>query len=509
MRVPLLSPLLLLGACAGAPPQDPKPSRPNIVLILADDMGYSDLGCYGGEIATPNLDALAAGGIRFTQFYNGARCCPTRASLLTGLYAHQAGIGHMTDDRGRPSYRGRLSDRCVTLAEALKPAGYRTLLSGKWHVGGARPQWPVDRGFDRSFSLIGGGSNYFALDKGAKLLLDGEPAATPPPGTFYFTDLFTDRAVKFLDEARGTPFFLYLAYTAPHWPLQAPPEEIAKYRETYKTGWDAIRRARLKKMTDLGIADPRWALSPRDGCVPPWEEAKKPDLEALKMAVHAAMVDRLDQNVGKVLAKLREMGEWETTLVLFLSDNGASPEEYPRVTPAIAPGPTESFHTLGPPWANVSNTPFRAAKRSTHEGGISTPFIASWPTRIPRGAIAREPAHLVDVLATFVDLSGAPVPAAAPPLEGRSLLPSLLGKPQDERLLFWEHEGNRAVRKGRWKLVSRHKEPWELYDLDADRTETTDLAAREPGRVAEMTAAWHAWAARCGVVPFEDLPPKR
>jgi len=506
-------PLLLLAACAGAPPTTPTPARPNIVLILADDMGYSDLGCYGGEIATPNLDGLAAGGLRFTQFYNGARCCPTRASLLTGLYSHQAGIGHMVEDRGRPGYLGRLNDRCVTLAEVLRSAGYRTLMSGKWHVGGDRPYWPIERGFDRCFSLIGGDTTYFALKKGAKLVRDAE-LWTPPAGDpFYITDLFTAEAGKLLDETRGKrePFFLYLAYTAPHWPLQAPPEDIAKYRETYKEGWDAVRRKRFRRMIDTGIADPRWTLDAR---TPRWEEAKDRELEARKMAVYAAMVDRMDQGIGKVLAKLREIGAADNTLVLFLSDNGASEEEYDRVTPNIPPGPQESFHTCGPPWAGVSNTPFRLFKHWVHEGGISTPFIASWPGVIRPGGLTKEPSHLIDLMATFVDVGRATYPRTHRekeilPMEGRSLLPVFQGKAPAERTLFWEHEGNRAVRQGRWKLVSRHPHPWELYDLETDRTETTDASATEPRRVTEMAAQWNAWAVRCGVAPWEDVLPRK
>jgi arylsulfatase A-like enzyme len=498
-----LLPLLLLATCTSATPA--APSRPNLVLILADDMGFSDLGSFGSEIRTPHLDALAAGGMTFRQFYNGARCCPTRASLLTGLYAHQAGIGHMVEDRGRPSYIGRLNDRCVTLAEALRPAGYRTLMSGKWHVGAARPHWPVDRGFDRSYSLIRGDSNYFHLLKGGMLAKDGELITPPADPSFYFTDAFSDQAVKFLEDSRREPFFLYLAYTAPHWPLQARPEDIARYRETYKVGWDVIRERRFRRMVELGIADPSWTISPREV---PWASAKDAEREADKMAVYAAMIHRMDEGIGRVLKKLREIGAWENTLVLFLSDNGASPEEYDKVTPTIAPGPAESFHTTGPSWARVSNTPFRGDKRSTHEGGISTPLLASWPAIVRPGTVSREPAHLIDIMATFVDVAGAVYPTTIPPPEGRSLRPAFEGRAQAERSLFWEHEGNRAVRRGKWKLVSRFQEPWELYDIDADRTETTNLAARHPEVARDLAAQWDAWSARCGVVPWKDLIKK-
>jgi arylsulfatase len=503
---------LFLLSC-GTPSVRPA-GRPNIVLILADDLGYSDLGCYGGEIRTPNLDRLAARGLRFTQFYNAARCCPTRASLLTGLHPHQAGIGHMVEDRGLPGYRGRLNDRCVTIAEVLRSAGYRTYLSGKWHVGQARPQWPADRGFDRSFALISGGTNYFELERGRIMARDGEPYAPPAGNLGYLTDTFTDHALRFLEEAgrEPAPFFLYLAYTAPHWPLQARPEDLARTRGRYAAGWDAAREARLRRMADLGLVDPRWALAPRDPRVPPWEEAKDRELQELKMAVYAAMVERMDEGIGRVVAQLDRMGAADRTLVLFLSDNGASAEEYDRVTPAVPPGPRESFHTCGPPWANVSNTPFRSYKHWVHEGGISTPLIACGPPVAAAGGATREPGHLVDLMATLVEVAGAEYPRTFAgrdvlPMEGRSLVPVLRGGSLGERTLAWEHEGNRAIRKGSWKLVARHGSPWELYDLDADRTENHDLAARHPERVAVLSRAWEAWAARCGVEPWSRVMP--
>jgi arylsulfatase A-like enzyme len=499
---------LALGALllAAAPPQDAaKPARPNIVILLADDMGFSDLGCYGSEIATPNLDRLAAGGLRFTQFYNTARCCPTRASLLTGLYPHQAGVGHMVEGLPHPAYQGFLNDRCVTIAEALHGAGYRTMMSGKWHVGEKRPHWPVDRGFDRYFGLISGASNYFKLDKGRAMAMDGEPWNPPAGEAFYMTDGIGDHAVKFIDEAKGKPYFLYVAFTSPHWPLHAPPGEIAKYRGKYKGGWDALRERRHKRQIELGIVDAKWPLTPRDEKAPAWTDVKDADERDLRMAVYAAQVDRMDQNVGKILAKLDE-----NTLVLFLADNGGCAEEIHRGQKGAEIGTAESFESYGLPWANASNTPFRLYKHWVHEGGISTPLIASWPAVIQKGgAITSQPGHLVDLMATCVDVSGAEYPKTfqgreIQPMEGKSLAPIFrTGTREGHERIFWEHEGNKAVRQGTWKLVARHKGTWELFNLEADRTEMNDLASKETERAKEMAAAWQAWADRVGVIPWK------
>ena len=487
--------------------------RPNIVLIMADDMGFSDIGCYGSEIRTPNLDGLAARGIRFTQFYNTARCCPTRSSLLTGLYAHQAGVGHMVSDRGFPAYQGYLNDRSVTIAEALRPAGYTTLMAGKWHVGEDRPHWPVDRGFDRYFGLISGGSNYFRLDPGRQMALDNQPY-TPPAEGFYMTDAFTDHALQFLDQAaaKAQPFFLYLAYTAPHWPLHALPEDIARYRGRYRMGWDALRVARHRRMIELGLVDRRWPLTPRDPRAPAWDQVTDQEMRDLRMAVYAAQIDRMDQNIGRVLGRLRAIGAEENTLVLFLADNGGCAEEVNRGVPGALPGSKDSFMSYGLPWANASNTPFRLYKHWVHEGGISTPLIARWPAAIRQtNTITHQPGHLIDLMATCLDVAGAAYPKtygghSITPLEGRSLLPILKGRTRrPHEALYWEHEGNRAVRQGQWKLVSRHPEGWELYDLEADRTELNNLAARYPDKVRELTALYATWAARCGVVPWEKF----
>jgi arylsulfatase len=502
--------LLLLMAGSSAALQE-TPARPNIVILLADDMGYSDIGCYGSEIATPNLDRLAAGGLRFTQFYNTARCCPTRASLLTGLYSHQAGVGHMVETKPFPGYQGFLNDRCVTFAEALRPAGYFTAMAGKWHVGEKRPHWPVDRGFDRYYGLISGGSNYFKIDAGRTLALDGK-SVDAEGDDYYLTDAFTDYSLKFLDEAKEKkkPFLLYTAFTSPHWPLHARPADIAKYRGTYGDGWDALRAKRHRKMIDLGIVDAAWPLTPRDPKAPAWEDAKNKDELDLRMAVYAAQIDRMDQNIGRILAKLREIGAEENTLVLFLSDNGGCAEEIHRGKPGAAIGTRESFESYGLPWANASNTPFRLFKHWVHEGGISTPLIASWPGVIRKSVIVPDPAHLIDILPTCLDLAKAEYPKDKTPLDGISLAPLLReGRWKGHDFLCWEHEGNRAIRQGPWKLVARHKGEWELYDLARDRTEMTNLAGTHLDRVKELAARYADWAARVGVVSVEELNRKQ
>ena len=484
--------------------------RPNIILIMADDMGYSDLGCYGSEIHTPTLDGMAKRGIRFTQFYNTPRCCPSRASLLTGLYPHQAGIGHMVGNYGIPAYQGFLNGRCVTIAEALRPAGYRTLMSGKWHVGESRPHWPTDRGFDHYYGLISGGSNYWKLDRGRKMAIDDKPH-TPDPKGFYITDAFTDHAVEFIDKhgRNERPFFLYVAYTAPHWPLHAHPSDIAKYRGKYLEGWDALRQERHKRQIGLGLVDAKWPLTPRDHSAPAWDTVKDKAALDLKMAVYAAQIDRMDQGIGRILAKLRDIGEEGNTLVMFLVDNGGCAEQINRGKPGVPAGPVDSFLSYGLPWANASNTPFRRYKHWVHEGGIASPFIVQWPAVITRGGqLTRQVGHSIDIMATCLDVAGAAYPTTHKgkpilPLEGKSLLPIFEGKtraPHD--VLTWEHEGNRAVRQGKWKLVSRHPGGWELYDLEADRTELNNLATQHPDKAKELAALYAAWATRCGVEPW-------
>ncbi|HEY8505844.1 MAG TPA: sulfatase-like hydrolase/transferase [Gemmataceae bacterium] len=515
--------LAALLALAGAAPAA---QRPNIVIILADDMGFSDLGCYGGEIETPNLDRLAANGLRFTQFYNTARCCPTRAALLTGLYQHQAGVGHMVGDYGVPSYQGYLNDRCVTIAEALRPAGYATLMAGKWHVGSAPGRWPLDRGFDRYFGTPSGGGVYF---KGSLKLrpnvffLEGDKRVEVPDD-FYVTDAFTDHAIRFVGEAAGQrrPFFLYLAHIAPHWPLQAKPEDIAKYEGRYDEGWDQVRQERYERQLELGVIDRRWKLSPRDPRARAWEslpQEKRRDL-ARRREIYAAQIDCIDQNVGRLVAKLKELGVFENTLILFLSDNGCSAEGGPggfsKGREGAPIGTALSYASGGLEWANASDTPFRKYKMDVHEGGIATPLIAHWPAGIRRrGELEHQPGHVIDLLPTCLDAAGARFPPrrngkdTLPP-EGRSLLPAFAGNAiARDDALYWEHQGNRAVRDGKWKLVAAHNGPWELYDLEADRTELTDLSAKFPDRTKGLAAKWEAWAERCGVKPWPVRRPKK
>lgn len=501
--------------------------RPNIVLIMADDMGYSDIGCYGSEVNTPNLDRLAAGGLRFTQFYNAARCCPTRASLLTGLYPHQAGIGHMVGNRGYPAYQGYLNDHCVTIAEALKTAGYNTLMSGKWHVGERRPHWPVDRGFDKYYGIISGGGNYFditkAKAKGVKRTMAvDDKAFVPKPGKFYMTDAFSENAVRFIDTygRMKEPFFLYLPYTAPHWPLHAWPEDIAKYKGKYLKGWDKLREERYQRMIKMELISSKWKMSPRDTATWPWDDEKNKELLDLKMAVYAAQIERMDYGIGRVLDKIKEVGAEENTLIMFLADNGGCAEGGPvgfdDRKNGLPPGGVDSYMSYGLSWANASNTPFRRYKHWVHEGGIATPLIAYWPAVIKNaGSLTHQTGHIIDIMATCLDVAGIEYPKTyegreLTPMEGKSLIPIFKGKERDgHEAIYWEHEGNRAVRQGKWKLVAAHNGPWELYDLEADRTELNNLADKYPQRLEQLKAMYESWANRCGVQPWPVKAPKR
>jgi arylsulfatase A-like enzyme len=488
----------------------PSDSRPNIILIMADDMGYSDIGCYGGEIETPNIDNLAANGIRFTQFYNTSRCCPTRATLLTGLYSHQAGIGRMVSDNHLPGYRGFLTEDCVTIAEALKAGGYTTLMSGKWHVGNERPHWPVDRGFDRYFGLIFGAGSFWEQKR---MALDND--YIPTPDNFYMTDAFTDYAVQFLDESvqKDTPFFLYLPFTAPHWPLHAWPEDIAKYRGKYTKGWEVLRQERYARMIEMGIIDDAWPLSPPDkNADTDWDTFAEQDDYDLRMAVYAAQIDRMDQGIGRVLAQVRAMGEEDNTLVFFLADNGGCHEIIDRGTPGVPAGPAESYLSYGREWANASNTPFRMYKHWVHEGGISTPLVVHWPKGILKpGSMTKQVGHLIDIMATCLDVAGVEYPKtyngnAIIPLEGKSLAPILAGGIREpHEAIYWEHMGNQAIRQDKWKLVFDRTGPekWELYDLEADRSEMNDLSDTHPDKARELAAMWDAWAERSKVIPYD------
>jgi len=510
--------------------------RPNIVLMMVDDMGFSDLGYQGGEIRTPNIDALARGGVRFSQFYNSARCCPTRATLMTGLHPHQTGIGYMTespggeggDKSGPPAYQGYLNRHCVTIAEVLGKQGYATLMAGKWHLGSNRQdRWPLQRGFEEYFGCLAGATRYFAPEHPRGMTFGNENIDAPESTTdepFYTTDAFTDYAMQFVQEemsGQKRPLFLYLAFTAPHWPMQAFEDDIARYRGRYKMGWDKLREQRYRRQIELGLIDPSWRLSPRTPGVPAWEtlDATKQDEMDLKMAIYAAMIDRVDWNVGRLIKCLKDTGIYENTLILFLSDNGGCQEggmlgrgEFYNVEERNR----QLFLTYGEAWANASNTPFRLYKHFAHEGGVATPFFLHWPAHIaPRESWYREPAQLIDIMPTILDVAGADYPATfhgndIPPLDGISLRPAFAGKPLDRNApIFIEHENNAFVREGDWKLVGRGVagrqgvEPakWELYNLASDRTETTNLAADYPEKVAELAAKWNRWAERARVYP--------
>ena len=491
--------------------------KPNIVVIMVDDMGYSDVGCYGSETDTPNLDALAENGIRFTDFYNSGRCCPTRASLLTGLYQHQAGVGHMTQDYGHPSYRGALNRRCVTIAEVLRPAGYFTAISGKWHVGSKPSQWPCQRGFDRFYGTPQGGGHHWKNLPGRDLVLNDQ--IVPMPDDWYSTTAFTNHAIRFIDEGveRDQPVFLYVAYTAPHWGLHAPADEIAKFEGRYLAGWQLVREARFARQLEMGLFRKGTRLSPLDEKVPAWNSVDQNEMD-LRMATHAAMVHLVDRGVGRIVARLRELKQLDNTLILFLSDNGASAESGPTGftgsrggNPKARTGSRDSYNSFGISGANMCDTPFRRYKMYAHEGGIATPLIAHWPAAIPKnlnGTLTSEAGHVIDLLPTCVDVAGADYPRqgrSGPtiPLAGRSLKPALHGEgiPRPEGL-FWEHQGNAAVRHGDWKLVRAHRQKWSLYNLDQDRTELTDIAASYPERVTEMKNMWQDWANRVGARPW-------
>lgn len=491
-------------------------SRPNVVLVLADDLGYSDLGCYGGEIRTPNLDALAQGGVRFTRFTTTARCSPSRASLLTGLHPHQTGIGVLTGDDGAGGYPGTLNDRCATTAEILGAAGYTTHMAGKWHLASEPAAWPTRRGFQHFYGTLAGGGNYYAP---AGLRRDEQEV--PPGPDFYYTDAITDATVSFLRDHPGdAPFFCYVAYTAPHFPLQAREEDIARCARDYRDGWDVVRERRVARMRELGIFDGEAA--PRDPLVPAWVDAADKEWEQRRMAVYAAMVEVMDRGIGRIVDELRDTGRLDDTVFVFLSDNGGSAEEVPprlgsepgrgpKIVPTATadgrpvyvgrhpdhpPGGEDTFAFCGREWSHVSNAPFRLHKRWVHEGGIASPFILHWPRGLGdrAGSVSRVPRFLPDVLPTLLSVTGAEYPAGLPALEGVSMLGD------GACTQFYEHIGNAAIRRGGWKLVREHGMSWELYDIDADPAELCDLAVERPALVEELAREWGEWAGRCGVL---------
>lgn len=525
-----LFPTLCVLVASARPAVSQETPRPNVLLILADDLGWSDLGCYGSEIRTPNLDALARNGLRFTHFYNSARCSPTRASLLTGVHPHQAGF---------PNLSGVLAEECVTLPEALKPAGYRTSMVGKWHL--SHKSTPITRGFNEFYGMLGGFNSCWEEKPYFSRLPEGRGPRPYAPGQFYSTDVFGDYALDFMkaDTASGRPWMMYLAFNAPHFPLHAPAADIARYEKVYARGWDQIREQRLARQKRLGLLPKEVALTPRgvtpanqfnsrtgwaDKAIPAWDtlpEDRRADL-ARRMAVYAAMVDRMDQTIGRITAHLKQTGQLKNTLIMFLSDNGACAEWDPwgfdgnsgpnnvlhRGEALREIGGPKSYVSYGSGWANVANTPWRLFKHYGHEGGINTPLIVHWPAGLQTrpGTITRQPGHITDVLPTVLEATGASYPAErngrrSLPLEGKSLLPIFGQASLSDRFIPMEHEGNRAIRLGAWKLVALKDRPWELYHLESDPTEMRDLAAQEPERVRIMAAAWQAWAERCSVVP--------
>ena len=509
-------------------------------------MGFSDIGCFGSEISTPNLDRLAKRGIRINQFYNNPRCCPSRASIMTGLYPQQADMGMMVSDHGRyphPQYAGELNSQTPTIPEVLKTAGYSTAMIGKWHLATedaeGKRDWPLQRGFDKFWGMIAGASVYYESPH----LIDGNEALPPPSAEFYLTDLWTNHAVSYVSKLskQQSPFFLYVAYNAPHWPIQAPEDLIKKYSDRYASGWDELRKERHGRQMDMGLVFKEWPLTPRDPRVPAWADAENKDWEMRRMAVYAAMIDRLDQGIGRILDTVESAGIAGNTLIIFMSDNGGNAEEiglgramvpssrdrrlhgtnFPGQpepcdigmtcagnVPGVMPGDLSTFQSIGIPWGNCANTPFRMYKHYTQEGGISTPFIASWPAGIrAQGSIVNAVGHETDLMPTFLEIAGATFPTRTEqglttPLVGESLTPLFAGRSRTRAPIFWEHEGNRAVRDGKWKLVARFSEPWALYDMEADRTEMRDLSVEQPARVKAMAAMWDEWAERIGVQPW-------
>lgn len=532
MKTKLLSLLFLIALTSCVQKEEKvKVKKPNIVLILADDMGYSDLGSYGGEINTPNIDQLAYDGMRFTNFYNSGRCCPTRASLLTGVYAHQAGVGNMVyGENLGGGYQGYLNRSTVTLAEVLKTAGYKTMMSGKWHIGHkTEDQWPTSRGFDRFYGINIHVDSYWKVLKNCDVYLDGKlhiPATEDPVNDlhpekdWYTTDVFTDYGIHFLNEeivnsnSEKQPFFLYMAYNAPHFPLEAPDEDISKYRGTYMNGWDSLRQNKFKKMKEMGIVSQETELSPYNNAK--WDTLSTKAKENLdfRRSIYAAQIDRLDQNVGRLVDHLKDIREYENTIILFLSDNGCSAER------GIYGMNWEKYNvenysewkeksgwsvSQGQAWANVSNTPFRLYKRYSHEGGTATPLIVHWPNNISPGQIKSNTGHIIDIMATVMELGQADYPEQyngnkITSLEGKSLIPLFKGEErEDHEYIYWEHIGNRAVRKGNWKLVAESQKPWELYNLENDPSELENLIDQKPELVKELKDAYFKWADKVDV----------
>jgi arylsulfatase len=548
---------LLISSCRSKPSKIEalEESRPNILIVMVDDLGFSDISCYGSEIPTPNIDKLASGGLKYTQFRNAARCCPSRASLMTGLYPHRAGIGHMMNDLEHEGYRGDLSINSVTIAEVLKSVDYNTYMAGKWHLTrftgpmDSNYNWPVQRGFDKFYGTLPGyGSQY----NPPGLMEDNN--YIKPPEEFYYTEALTQKSISFLREAheQQNPFFLYLAYTAPHYPLHAKKDAIDKHRGRFAIGWDSLRNMRFNKLKNLGMLGIETKLPIRDGMSISWEDEPNKEWQESRMEAYAGMIEHVDQGVGEILEALKINGQLDNTIIFFLSDNGGSAEGHMNNTVerwgtpwksklipektrdgekvssgdfvGLELGPENTFGSYGPKWSNVSNSPFRMHKNWVHEGGISTPFIVHWPNGIgDKGTLRDQNTHIMDIMATCLDISGATYPKKYNgnqiiELQRVSLVPSFTNKSLNRKEpLFWEHEGNMAVIDGKWKLVSaypgswssmmdfKNHGNWELYNLQIDRTETNNLAAVYPKIVKELSKEWQVWANTNGVVSYEKL----
>lgn len=504
-----------------------KPEKPNIILIMADDMGFSDLGFMGSGVQTPNIDRLASNGIVFNQFYNAGRCCPTRASLLTGLYAHNTDLGWMTaSDFGRPGYLGAISQNCVTLGQVLKSSGYANYVIGKWHVvydpnmvaDGANHNWPMQRGFDKYFGMLSGGGGYYTPNT---LTYNNERLI--PDDDFYLTQAFNDSTVGFLEQHFATkkeqPFFLYLAHYAPHRPLHALQEDIQKYKGKFDQGWDAFRQKKLEKMKSIGLAEGGWLLSDRPDNIPAWETLNQ-DEKAMwekRMEVYAAQIDRMDQGIGRLIETLEDNNQLDNTLILFLSDNGGNAEvegkdfDADKVEDVGGNTFNQSYRRH---WANMSNTPFREYKSNNHEGGISTPLIVHWPDKIKKPSISNQQGHVIDIMPTLIELTGAKYPTenkgnTIKPFQGKSLLSAFYGETFDRGAMFFEHEADRAIIEGNWKLVApKGQEPlflgkWELYDLSVDRAESNNLINEYPDIAAKLEEKWDTWAEENNVLPLD------
>lgn len=539
--------------------------KPNILVILTDDMGYSDISCFGSEIPTPNIDRLAYNGLRFTHFYNTGRCSPTRASLLTGLYPHQAGMGHLsTENHPLPGYAGDLSKNAVTMAEVFKNAGYSTFMTGKWHLAkdndykGDISNWPLQRGFDRFFGTLNGSGSFF--DPGT---LTSGNTNIPPYKDFYYTTAISDTTVKFIKESpKNKPFFGYIAYTAAHWPLHAPDKEVKKYKGFFDKGWDVLREQRFKKLKELGIIDNSFVLTERGVSIPAWKDEPMKEWQLRRMEVYAAMIDVMDQGIGKIISALESKGVLDNTLIFYMHDNGGCAEpvgtekmevpltaeqkiskpsaydkpnidkkqlytregQFIRMGKGVMPGPADTWTAYNEEWANVSNTPFRLYKQWVHEGGIASPLVIHWPKGIKaKGQLRDHPSHLIDIMATCLDITGIPYPTKykaneIQSFEGKSLSPAFKNKPIERDYLFWEHGANRAIRIGDWKLVAQtafnksfteaDEDKWELYNLKEDPTELINLRDKFPEKALAMIKTYREKAFYTKALPWPWKPRK-